>query len=88
MNIILPKYENPPPWIPANLVIRSIQQNKTIMKTIDFICVFNNNDLKRKGNPDYDNRLTQFMPRLIYIKKAYPDESVRIKIHLILNKKK
>lgn len=27
MNIILPKYENPPPWIPANLVIRSLEQD-------------------------------------------------------------
>jgi hypothetical protein len=32
--------------------------------------------LKRKGNPSYDNRLTLFMPRLIYIKKSSLEESV------------
>ena len=32
--------------------------------------------LKRNGNPNYDNKLTMFMPRLIYIKKAHADESV------------
>ena len=51
MNISLPKYQEPPPWIPMPL---------------------------RNGNPNYDNKLTMFMPRLIYIKKSYIDESVSL----------
>ncbi|RNA02596.1 PDZ domain-containing 11 [Brachionus plicatilis] len=47
MNVLLPKYEEPPPWIPPS---------------------------ERAGSPNYDNRITQFMPRLIYIKKSHPDE--------------
>ena len=49
MNVLLPKYEEPPGWIPA---------------------------CERSGNPSYDNRITKFMPRLIYIKKSHPDEPV------------
>lgn len=36
--------------------------------------------LKRKGDPNYDNRLTLFMPRLIYIKKSHLDESLGFNI--------
>lgn len=49
MNVLLPKYEEPPGWIPIS---------------------------ERSGNLNYDNRITQFMPRLIYIKKSHPDEPV------------
>jgi hypothetical protein len=38
--------------------------------------IYNILKLKRKGNPSYDNRLTLFMPRLIYIKKSSLEESV------------
>ena len=43
-------------------------------------------NLQRKGNPNYDNKLTNFMPRLIYIKKSFIDESVSC-IGLIFNLK-
>lgn len=70
MNVLLPKYEPPPEYIPASLVFQEY---------ITFIYIIYNDfciKKKRKGHASYDNRLTLFMPRLIYIKKSCLEESV------------
>ena len=67
MNVLLPKYEDPPAYIPPRMV------NDYLVKWMN---IYNILKLKRKGNPSYDNRLTLFMPRLIYIKKSSLEESV------------
>ena len=67
MNVLLPQYEDPPAYIPPRMV------NDNLVKWMNIYKILK---LKRKGNPSYDNRLTLFMPRLIYIKKSSLEESV------------
>ncbi len=69
MNIELPEYECPPPYLPPNMV-RSAASGFLILDIFKF------SFFKRKNNPIYENDINSFMPRLIYIKKTLSNEPV------------
>lgn len=78
--VFLPSYENPPTWIPPQDVRKHCEMFICLLLTTFWIVPILDNFLffnlfcfllscQRVNHPDFNNELTQFLPRTIILKK-------------------